>query len=144
MAQPIYKLLLHRIRMNDNTIFGKLELVREDVDGKKTFLYLCNTVENAYKAIPRGRYMLDHTTTSPKYDGEPFYERVCECKLPRLVHVPDRRGILIHCGNSFLDSAGCILVGQPDEGSPWRVVQSRRTFESIYPKIKASTSITII
>ena len=64
--------------------------------------HICDTLENFGKMIPAGIYFLKNSQ-SPKFKRE----------LPLVSNgaVPAGRGIRIHSGNSFSDSAGCILVG---------------------------------
>lgn len=52
-------------------------------------------------AIPTGTYKVV-VNNSPKFKRN----------LPRLLNVPGYEGILIHRGNTHVDSAGCILVGE--------------------------------
>ena len=64
--------------------------------------FICYTLENAVKAIPSGLYSIENSK-SPKFGRE----------LPLLYSekVKESRGIRIHSGNTFKDSAGCVLVG---------------------------------
>ncbi len=88
---------------------GMLTLIR-DVKCDKAILgklYLngtlvCYTLENAAKAIPAGLYSIENSN-SPKFGRE----------LPLLFSdkVPSRRGVRIHAGNTYQDSAACELVG---------------------------------
>lgn len=63
-------------------------------------------------AIPYGTYRIF-------YGWSPRFGR----NLPRLLNVTAFDGILIHPGNTAVDSAGCILVGLNTE--PGRLTQSR-------------------
>lgn len=65
------------------------------------------TLENAAKAIPGGLYSLQNSR-SPKFGRE----------LPLIYgdKVAASRGVRIHAGNSYKDSAGCVLVGMGIEG----------------------------
>ena len=69
-------------------------------------LPVCFTLENRIKAIPYGSYKLN-VCKSPKFKRE----------LPLLYNeqVKANRGIRIHAGNKFSDSAGCVLVGRTFE-----------------------------
>ena len=79
----------------------------------------CNTLEPPMKgtrlhpkgAIPAGRYEVTMNIISPKYSKRVAYDW-CKGRLPRLLNVPKFDGILIHAGNSALDTKGCILVGE--------------------------------
>lgn len=68
--------------------------------------FICNTLENASKAIPCGMYSVQNSK-SPKFKRE----------LPLLHNsqVPSSRGIRIHVGNSAASSSGCVLVGMTRE-----------------------------
>lgn len=68
--------------------------------------------------IPAGKYRLTKAS-SPKF-ARCFY-----------VHdVPNRSGILIHVGNSLLDTDGCILVGLDVNGD--HIVNSRLAMDRLY------------
>lgn len=66
-------------------------------------------------AIPKGTYLIDMNTVSPRYSKIAFYQKYCKGRMPRVVGVPGFEGILIHPGNTADDTAGCILVGQNRE-----------------------------
>lgn len=71
--------------------------------------YFCDTLEDALRpvkikhetAIPAGTYKVI-VNRSPKFGRD----------LPRLQDVPGFDGILIHRGNTAVDTSGCILVGE--------------------------------
>lgn len=86
-------LTLIRDIKTETSILGRLSL---------NGAFICNTLENAAKAIPCGHYAVQNSQ-SPKFKRE----------LPLLFNaeVPASRGIRIHRGNSAKDSAGCVLVG---------------------------------
>lgn len=98
------------------------------VDGK----LWCNTLEDIVReidengvgkikgktAIPAGRYRVIYNY-SPKFGRN----------MPRLLHVPWFEGILIHPGNSTLETEGCILVGYNTEVG--RLTQSRDTSDRL-------------
>lgn len=75
--------------------------------------YLCDTLEDTVRdlskeakikhktAIPEGQYIVI-VNRSPRFKRD----------LPRLLNVPLFEGILIHAGNSNLNTSGCILVGE--------------------------------
>ena len=87
-------------------------------------------------AIPTGTYNVAMNVVSPKYSAVKWYKDLCGGKMPRLLDVPGFDGILIHPGNTALDSCGCILVGRNTKVG--QVTQSRDTFKKLYRKMKAA------
>lgn len=98
----------------------KLELKRRVLTSKSTIgdLYVngareCFTLEDPVRApgvkvpgqtaIPAGTYEVVYTK-SPRY-GRPML---------RLLEVPMFSGILIHAGNTPIDTLGCVLVGRTE------------------------------
>jgi len=96
-------------------------------------------------AIPTGTYAVAMDVVSPKYSANSWYMSLCKGKVPRLLDVPGYEGILIHVGNTAIDTAGCILVGM--NTAKGKVTQSRDTFARLYKLMKAAhdrgESITI-
>lgn len=81
----------------------------------------CTCKEKIYAetAIPAGTYKVT-LQYSPKYKK----------KMPYLHDVPHFIGILIHSGNTEVDSAGCIIVG--NNTVKGKVLESRVTFQKLY------------
>ena len=77
---------------------------------------ICYTLENAQKAIPVGFYYIENSR-SPKFGRE----------LPLLFSdkVPSRRGVRIHAGNTYQDSAACVLVGMKRDDVRERIDESK-------------------
>ena len=78
--------------------------------------FVCYTLENAAKAIPAGIYSIENSK-SPKFGRE----------LPLLFSdkVPSRRGVRIHAGNTYQDSAACLLVGMKRDDAKERIDESK-------------------
>lgn len=85
-------------------------------------------------AIPSGTYEVRIDIVSPKYKAVKWYDDLCGGRMPRLMNVPGYDGILIHPGNTALDSYGCILVGRNTVTG--RLTSSRDTFKVLYKKIE--------
>ena len=85
-------------------------------------------------AIPTGTYEVTLDIFSPKFGNKSFYKKTCNGKLPRLLNVKGFDGVLIHCGNTNLDTSGCILVGRNLEKG--KVLKSQETFEKLYKILK--------
>lgn len=139
------KLLLDRKWKKDTYTIGRLF-----VDG----VLFCNTVEDkdrglkqtdslatiqskkvyAETAIPTGTYTIRMDIKSSKYSTYSWYKNLCGGFMPRLENVPGFIGILIHPGNSALDSAGCIIPGKNTKVG--QVTDSKTTFSKLYKKMK--------
>lgn len=87
-------------------------------------------------AIPAGTYDVTLDVFSSKFGNIPFYKKVCNGKLPRLLNVKGFEGILIHCGNTQLDTSGCLIVGENKVKG--KVINSKITFEKLYNILKNS------
>lgn len=85
-------------------------------------------------AIPTGTYPVSMDVVSPKYSANAWYQNLCGGKVPRLLNVPGFEGILIHVGNTALDTAGCILVGLNTEKG--KLTSSKDTFSRLYAVMK--------
>lgn len=87
-------------------------------------------------AIPTGTYLVDMGTVSPKYKAVAWFDKLCGGRMPRLKGVPGFDGILIHPGNTALDTKGCILVGRNTKVG--QLTESRDTFQWLYVKMSAA------
>ena len=87
-------------------------------------------------AIPTGTYDVTLDVFSSKFGNIPFYKKVCNGKLPRLLNVKGFEGILMHCGNTQLDTSGCLIVGENKVKG--KVINSKITFEKLYNILKNS------
>lgn len=85
-------------------------------------------------AIPAGRYAVVLNVLSPKYAGVAWFRNLTGGYMPRLLSVPGFDGILIHPGNTALDTYGCILVGKNTKVG--QLTESRATFERLYKLMK--------
>ena len=81
-------------------------------------------------AIPSGNYVVRMDIVSPKYQGVKWYKDNFNGRMPRLESVKGFIGVLIHPGNSALDSNGCILVGM--NKAKGKVLESRATFLKLW------------
>ena len=81
-------------------------------------------------ASPTGRYEVRMDIVSPKYNGVKWYKDNFGGRMPRLESVKGFSGILIHSGNTALDSNGCILVGM--NKAKGKVLDSRATFQKLW------------
>ena len=87
-------------------------------------------------AIPAGRYVVRMDIVSPKYNAVKWYRDSFGGRMPRLENVKGFEGILIHPGNSALDSYGCILVGVNRQKG--KVLDSRATFLKLWKLLESA------
>lgn len=88
-------------------------------------------------AIPSGTYTVAMNVVSRKYAGVDWYKRNCNGgRMPLLQRVPGYEGVLIHPGNTALDTLGCILVGKNTKKG--QLTDSRETFKALYKKMDAA------
>ena len=152
------ELRLERIALRSEYTIGKLY-----VDGE----YVCDTIEDTVRdldkdgkfangevkipgktAIPYGRYEITMKVKSPKYSNFSKYSwaKKYDGYLPRLLNVSQFDGVLMHVGNSALDSEGCIIVGENKVVG--KVINSVNTFrrlmdEYLVPAKKKNENIVI-
>lgn len=125
----------------------ELALDRYDLTGKRTIgrlsidrIGFCYTLEDVVRppgqlvpgetAIPAGRYELTW------WDSPHFKQR-----LPMLKDVPGRSYILIHAGNTEVDTAGCILVGM--DRAKDSILASRYALQALLARLQLPAYITI-
>ena len=97
-------------------------------------------------AIPTGTYKITMDVQSPKFAQYPFYRKLCKGFLPRLLKVKGFDGILMHCGSTADNSAGCILIGL--NTIKGRLTNSQKTYTTfmglhMLPAKKMKEEITI-
>lgn len=135
------ELILKRIALRSEYTIGKLY-----VNGE----YVADTIEDTVRdldkdgkfangevkipgktAIPYGRYEVTMKVRSPKYSNFAKYSwaKKYDGYLPRLLNVPHFDGVLIHVGNSALDSEACVLVGENKVVG--KVINSVNTFRKL-------------
>lgn len=97
--------------------------------------FICYTLENAAKAIPAGLYSIENSK-SPKFGRE----------LPLLFSdkVPSRRGVRIHAGNTYQDSAACVLVGMKRDDAKERIDESKDAEKMVTMLCRNVRSLAIV
>ena len=103
--------------------------------------WLCNTLELA--ASPpapllkrEGRYGKGCCIAPGTYRIQMYLSPRFGTRLPLLLNVPGRSGILIHAGKTAKDTQGCILVGMNTKVG--RVTESRKYLKKIISAIEAA------
>ena len=117
---------LVRYTRTEKTILGSLYL---------NGAFICYTLENAAKAIPAGLYSIENSK-SPKFGRE----------LPLLFSnkVPSRRGVRIHAGNTYQDSAACVLVGMKRDDAKERIDESKDAEKMVTMLCRNVRSLAIV
>ena len=97
--------------------------------------FICYTLENSAKAIPAGLYSIENSK-SPKFGRE----------LPLLFSdkVPSRRGVRIHAGNTYQDSAACVLVGMKRDDAKERIDESKDAEKMVTMLCRNIRSLAIV
>lgn len=132
---------VRRIALKDTYTIGKMY-----IDGR----YFCDVLEDKVRdlnkngefdngevkianhtAIPYGTYEITMDVRSTKFsDFEKYpWAKEYDGYLPRLTNVPLFVGVLLHVGNSDVDSSGCLLVGENKVVG--KVINSTTTFRRL-------------
>lgn len=93
----------------DNDIYYTLEPTDRGLRQSMPAALIRTKKKPGITAIPTGRYAV-RLMSSPRFSYRPYYRQFAG-KLPRLQEVPGFSGILIHVGNYYTQTQGCILVG---------------------------------
>jgi len=128
------KIEVKRIALKDTYTIGKLYY---------NGTYVCDTLEDKVRsftaadpkvfgqtAIPYGTYTVTKETNA--HFGNHF----------RIHNVPYFDGTLIHCGNTDIDTHGCILVGI--NSVKGQVLNSKVSLTKLYSLITNVTGLTIV
>ena len=92
-------------------------------------------------AIPTGRYIIDMDSVSPRFRLRSWAKKYGG-RVPRLQGVRGFDGVLIHPGNSEVDTEGCILVGRNSEVG--KVVDSVATWDKLVAMLRTANEYIII
>lgn len=120
--------------INGKWIANTLEDVDRNLNSSMSIEQIKAIKKSNETAIPTGTYEVTLDIFSPKFGNKSFYKKLCNGKLPRILNVKGFDGVLIHCGNTNLDTSGCILVGRNLEKG--KVLKSQETFEKLYKILK--------
>ena len=120
--------------INGKWIANTLEDVDRNLNSSMSVEQIKSIKKPNETAIPTGTYEVTLDIFSPKFGNKSFYKKTCNGKLPRILNVKGFDGVLIHCGNTNLDTSGCVLVGRNLEKG--KVLKSQETFEKLYKILK--------
>lgn len=126
------ELILQRLTFTDISTEGELR------GAGKVFDTLELPVKDGLpgSAIPPGQYLIQ-LLPSPKFmaSTDSWVEQYAS-QIPHVLGIPKRSNILIHWGNSAMDTEGCILVG--DTAAADYIGQSRKAFSELWTLLKAA------
>lgn len=131
------KLVVKRIYDDGDATIGMLF-----IDGK----YQCLTLEDEQRTvkvfgetrIPNGEYQIGLRAEGKHHKRYKARYGKKHKGMLEVQNVPNFKYILIHVGNTDLDTAGCLLVGEfpPNPGDSRLTIRSSRTaYEQLYPKV---------
>lgn len=135
------ELRLVRIFKNPSYTIGRLY-----ING----VFECDTLEDTVRDLNKdgdlddpGETKVWGETAIPygKYKVIINYSNRFKRELPRLLNVKGFDGILMHPGNTAVDTHGCILLGI--NNIKGKVTNSKITFDKFFAKIKNEKDITI-
>ena len=144
------KLTVKRIALKGSYTLGELYIdgqffcyTLEDLDRGLTQDMPLNLIKSlkipGETAIPKGTYKVTLDVVSPKFSKYPFYMKVCEGKLPRLIDVKGYEGVLIHVADGIKRDAllqGCIGIG--NLSSEEYLINGKQVFTEFYNRIKGN------
>lgn len=144
------KLTVKRTALRSNYTLGELYIdgqffcsTLEDLDRGLTQDMPLNLIKSlkipGETAIPKGTYKVTLDVVSPKFSKYPFYMKVCEGKLPRLIDVKGYEGVLIHVADGIKRDAllqGCIGIG--NLSSEEYLINGKQVFTEFYNRIKGN------
>jgi hypothetical protein len=135
------ELELYRLNSQSNSTLGVL--YRKVGDAKE---YLCFTLEDEYREqkvfgetrIPKGTYQMCLRQVG-KFDTK-YSTRFKDIHkgMLWLQDVPEFKYILVHCGNTEEDTAGCLLLGYAPKrvkGGNYELYSSTLAYMEVYPAI---------
>lgn len=144
------KLTVKRTVLRSNYTLGELYIdgqffcsTLEDLDRGLTQDMPLNLIKSlkipGETAIPKGTYKVTLDVVSPKFSKYPFYMKVCEGKLPRLIDVKGYEGVLIHVADGIKRDTllqGCIGIG--NLSSEEYLINGKQVFTEFYNRIKGN------
>jgi len=122
--------------INNEYICDTIEDTDRMLDNSMTVEQILKVKVQNKTAIPTGTYNILMDVVSPKYSKKQYYMDICKGKVPRLDGIKGFAGVLIHVGNTAVDTAGCLLVGK--NLVKGKVLYSKQCFEKLYPILKSA------
>lgn len=124
-----------------------VDRIKSDATATLSAVYLdgrhqCDGLEDEYRAvkvagetrIPAGTYRIGVRKVGGFHEKYTARFSAFHRGMLQVLNVPGFDGILIHCGNTEHDTAGCLLVGQAAKGK-LELVLSSVTYEQLYKEV---------
>lgn len=129
------KLFVDRFTNNGDTTIGKLSIDN---------IFECFTLEDEPRTekvygetrIPAGTYEITLRKEGTFHDRYKERFKTFHVGMLWVRNVPGFEYILIHCGNTDEDTAGCLLVGE--QYKDWALVNSTGAYEHMYKQVAAA------
>lgn len=104
--------VISNLYVNDEWICNVIEDTDRGLKQSMTVQEIKQKKVRSKTAIPSGTYLITMNVISPKFKKYKFYYNNARMgRVPRILDVPGFEGILIHCGKTQFNSAGCLIVG---------------------------------
>ena len=99
----------------------------------------CNTLEDLDRYLEeRNNEKVEGETAIPRGVYKIIIDKSERFKrdMPHLLDVPLFSGVRIHSGNTEVDTAGCILVGEYVSDDGKSLINSKKAFDKLFAKMK--------
>lgn len=138
-----YFIRMFRTHVSESGTEGFMQLF-EVTPKQIKHVYTCDTLEPQDPAFNAGTFILKFTL-SPRFSHKAPYNMIQGCKVPIISGILnstefEHRGIRIHCGNTHLDTDGCILVGRSQGTCTFELTESRLTYCTLMEFLKDAYS----
>lgn len=119
---------LGRLSLNGHVLCDTLEPPSHGLASSTDLKTIRDIKRLGRSAIPVGVYRLV-LAWSPRFSPRPFYKAYGRGLVPRLLNVSGFDGVLLHCGNTVVDTCGCVIVGRRADAST--LVESQKTYDRL-------------
>lgn len=123
------ELKVERFETSPDETFGRFY-----IDG----ILKCLTLEDTFRKVKiKGETRIQASRYKIELYNSPSFSHKYGHKMLHIMNVPEFEGVLIHCGNTNIDTKGCLLVGKKIGvlNNKRAVLDSKVAYNAIYPII---------